>query len=84
MNYEISIDNLNVYGVSVKTQRYIEIDGTKHYLNLTHRKAYSNSVYGRKELQKELAEPYYSAVMAVWGDEPTVFPEDDIGGIINE
>ena len=84
MNYEISIDYLNLYGVSVKTQGYVEIEGVKHNIDQPHRKAYSNSLYGREKLQKELAEPYYSAVMAVWGDEPTVFPEDDIGGIINE
>ena len=72
MNYEISIDNLNLYGVSVKTQGYVEIEGTKHYIDKPHRKAYSNSIQGREELRNELAEPYYSAVMAVWGDEPTV------------
>lgn len=77
MNFEISIDNLNIYGVSVKTQGYVEIEGVKHYIDKPHRKAYSNSVYGRQELQNELAEPYYSAVMSVWGDEPTVFPEID-------
>ena len=72
MNYEISIDNLNLYGVSVKTQGYVEIEGTKHYIDKPHRKAYSNSIQGREELHSELAEPYYSAVMSVWGDEPTV------------
>lgn len=72
MNYEISIDNLNIYGVSVKTQGYVEIEGTKHYIDKPHRKAYSNSIQGREELHSELAEPYYSAVMSVWGDEPTV------------
>lgn len=77
MNFEISIDNLNIYGVSVKTQGYVEIEGVKHYIDKPHRKAYSNSVYGRQELQNELVEPYYSAVMSVWGDEPTVFPETE-------
>ena len=77
MNYEISIDNLNIYGVSVKTQGYVEIEGTKHYIDKPHRKAYSNSIQGREELRNELADPYYSAVMAVWGDEPTVLPSID-------
>lgn len=77
MNYEISIDNLSLYGVSVKTQGYVEIEGIKHYIDKPHRKAYSNSVQDREELKNELAEPYYSAVMAVWGDEPTVLPGID-------
>ena len=77
MNYEISIDNLSLYGVSVKTQGYVEIEGIKHYIDQPHRKAYSNSVQGREELKNELAEPYYSAVMAVWGDEPTILPSID-------
>ena len=77
MNYEISIDNLNLYGVSVKRQGYVEIDGIKHYVDKPCRKAYSNSAYGREELKNELAEPYYSAVMSVWGDEPTVLPSID-------
>ena len=72
MNYEISIDNLNIYGVSVKKTAYVEIDGVKYYISEPHRKAYSNSTEGRKELEIELQEPYYSAVMAVWGENPTV------------
>lgn len=72
MNYEISVDNLSLMGVSIKTQGYVEIEGVKHYVDKPHRKAYSNSIQGREELKNELAEPYYSAVMAVWGDEPTV------------
>ena len=74
MNYEISVDNLSLMGVSIKKQGYVEIEGTKHYIDKPHRKAYSNSIQGREELKNELAEPYYSAVMAVWGDEPIVFP----------
>ena len=71
MNYVISIDGLTIYNVSVKKQGYVEIDGVK-YVNEPHRKAYSNSIRGRLEVADELAEPYLSAVMAVWGDEPTV------------
>ncbi len=74
MKYDIAIDCLTVNGVSVKRQDYVEIDGVRYDTGKPHRKAYSNSVFGRKELQKELGEPYLSAVMAVWGDEPTVAP----------
>ena len=40
------------------------------------RRSYANSANGRKQVQEEIAEPYFSAVMAVWGEEPTVFPEE--------
>lgn len=72
MEYEISIDNLNMYGVSVKKQGYLKVDGVTYDVGEPHRKAYSNSLNGRAELQEEVSEPYYAAVMAVWGDEPTV------------
>lgn len=72
MEYELSIDNLNIYGVSVKTQNYTTINGVKYNIGEPHRKAYSNSVSGRAELQAEVSDPYYSAVMAVWGKNPTV------------
>ena len=71
-NIEITLDGLNKYTVSVETQKYINIDGTEQNLGQPHRKAYSNSVRGRVEIANELAEPYLSAVMAVWGDIPTV------------
>lgn len=72
MEYEISIDNLNMYGVSVKKQGYLKVDGVTYDVGEPHRKAYSNSLNGREELQEEVSEPYYAAVMSVWGDEPTV------------
>ena len=72
MEYEISIDNLNMYGVSVKKQGYITMEGVTYNVGEPHRKAYSNSVNGRAELQEEVSEPYCSAVMSVWGDEPIV------------
>ena len=48
------------------------MEGVTYNVGEPHRKAYSNSVNGRAELQEEVSEPYYSAVMSVWGDEPTV------------
>ena len=37
-----------------------------------HAKAYMNSERGRAELAEEVSEPYLSAVLSVWGEEPTV------------
>lgn len=68
----ISLDELNQNSVSVVTRKYIEEDGTKYFVGDIHRRAYVNSEGGRQEISKELAEPYLSAVMAVWGDIPTI------------
>lgn len=71
---EISLDELDVYKVSVETKQFVEVDGVLYQIGTPHRRAYSNSSQDRILISEELAEPYLSAVMAVWGDEPTVFP----------
>ncbi len=68
----ISLDELNQNSVSVVTRKYIEEDGTKYFAGDINRRVYVNSEGGRQEISKELAEPYLSAVMAVWGDTSTV------------
>lgn len=66
----ITVDNLTTESVSVKTQRVlIEDNGTETTLGLPSRKAYANSNDGRTELAAEVLEPYFSGIIAVWGDE---------------
>ena len=72
MNELISLDELNQNSVSVATRKYIEEEGVKYFVGEIHRKAYVNSVNGREDIKNELPEPYLSAVMAIWGDSPTV------------
>ena len=48
------------------------IDGSERQLGEILAVSYENSIRGRKDLKQNISEPYYSAVMAVWGDEPTV------------
>lgn len=72
MNELISLDELGQDSVSVATKKYIEEDGVKYFIGDIHRRAYVNSEEGRREINNELREPYLSAVMAVWGDNPTV------------
>lgn len=72
MEHEIILDNLSTTSVSIKTMNYTIIDGVKYYFGEPHRKAYVNSINGRIDIANELAEPYLSAVMEVWGTEPTV------------
>ena len=74
---ELFIENLGIDSVSVLTKNFIEYNGTKFQVGGNHRKAYVNSERGRKEIMSELGEPYLSAVMAVWGDNPTVVEKTD-------
>ena len=74
---KVTLDMLTQDSVSVKRQRYAVVDGEKYPVGQPHRKAYINSERGRTEIQNELEEPYLSAVMAVWGEQPTVIEEID-------
>lgn len=69
---KVTLDMLTQDSVSVKRQRYAVVDGEEYPIGQPHRKAYVNSERGRTEIQNELEEPYLSAVMAVWGKQPTV------------
>jgi len=68
----ISLDELTQDSVSVATRKYIEEEGVKYFVGNIHRRAFVNSIDGRKEINDNLSEPYLSAVMAVWGSSPTV------------
>ena len=71
----ISLDVLNEYSVTVKTQQYIDIEGEELNVGEPRARAYANSERGRAELAEEVSEPYLSAVLAVWGDESKVKEE---------
>lgn len=76
MYEEITLQDLDRDKVNVMRQKYIELEGTIYPIGDIFRRSYTNSANGRKQVQEEIAEPYFSAVMAVWGEEPTVFPEE--------
>ena len=78
MQETITIDALTKNSVSVKRQKTITAEGSTYEIGDPHRCAYANSANGRKQIAAEVPEPYLSAVMAVWGDTPTV--EDPEGG----
>lgn len=67
----ITIDELTSNSVSVKREKIIEIEGIKYKLPTPSRKAYANSITGRNELEREVPEPYLTAILNVWGNEPT-------------
>lgn len=75
----ITLDMLTETSVSVKTQKYIEDGGVEYAVGEPHRRAYVNSERGRAEIAAELPEPYLSAVLAVWGEAPTVFEDNNSG-----
>ena len=68
METRVSLDMLNQYSVSVVTQKYMEIDGETVPVGQPHRKAYSNSVQGRSEVEQELEPSQVNAIFAIWGD----------------
>lgn len=72
----ILIERLAEDSVSILAKSYIEYQGVKYEVGDNHRKAYVNSTRGRAELANEVAEPYLSSIMAVWGSKPTVVEED--------
>ena len=77
---KIALDMLTETGVSVKTQKYVEDGGIQYAVGEPHRRAFVNSERGRREIASELPEPYLSAVMAVWGEYPTMDETPAPGG----
>lgn len=72
MEYKITLDMLTENGVSVVKQGYAVIEGTQYAVGYPHRCAYANSTGGRERIQADLPAGYAQAVLAVWGDAPTV------------
>ena len=70
-----SLDALTNKSVTFKTQNYIEVDDKIVNVGDVHAIGYVNSERGRLRLTEEVGEPYRSAVLAIWGDAPTVFEE---------
>lgn len=69
---KITLDMLTEDSVSVLKQKYISVDGTDIKVGENVRNAYMNTQNGREQLKSILPEEYYNAVLAVWGDSPTM------------
>ena len=72
---KITLDMLTNDSVSVLRQNFIELNGVPTQVGDNIRNAYANDENGREILRNTLPEEYYNAVMAVWGDTPTVITE---------
>ena len=68
----ITLDMLTQDGVSVKKQQYAVVDGQEYPIGQPWRRAYINSIQGRAKVEAEVADPYKSVIMLMWGDTPTV------------
>ena len=77
MGTKTTVDMLTAYSVSILTQQTIDVGGVTYTLG-NHRRAYVNSTGGREALAAEQPGDVVAAVMAIWGDTPTVTePQDD-------
>lgn len=75
MTEKITLDMLTQNSVSVKKQKFIVQDGVEYAIGDIWRCAYVNSKNGRKQVQEEVAEPYKSVIMMMWGNNPTAEEE---------
>ena len=69
---KITLDMLTTDSVSALKQQYITVDGTDIKVGDNVRNAFMNTQTEREQLKEILPEEYYNAVMAVWGDTPTI------------
>ena len=69
--YEIALENLTQDSVSVLKKPYIDFMGQRFY-GANIRNTYVNSLSGRTSAKEDLPDDYYNAVIAVWGNSPTV------------
>lgn len=69
---KITLDMLTTDSVSILKQQYITINGEDVKIGDNNRNAYMNTQTGREQLKSILPEEYYNAVLAVWGDSPTM------------
>ncbi len=69
---KITLDMLTKDSVSVLRQQFLTFNGEEMQVGGNIRNAYMNSKSGREQLKTVLSDEYYNAVMAVWGDNPTV------------
>ena len=69
---KITLDMLTTDSVSVLKQQYITVDGTDIRVGENVWNAYINTQTERELLKGKLHDEYYNAVIAVWGNSPSV------------
>lgn len=69
---KIILDMLTTDSVSVLKQQYITVDGTDIRVGENVRNAFMNTQTERELLRVKLPDEFYNAVIAVWGNAPTI------------
>ena len=72
MTDKITLDMLTQNSVSVKKEKFIVQDGVEYAMGDIWRRAYVNSENGRRQVNKEVKEPYKSVIIMMWGEKPSV------------
>ena len=72
---KITLDMLTQDSVSVLKQQFLTFNNVEMQVGGNIRNTYMNSMSGRAALKTALPNEYYNAVIAVWGDTPTVDEE---------
>lgn len=69
---KITLDMLTQDSVSVLKQQFLTFNNVEMQVGGNIQNTYTNSISGRKLIKSILPNDYYNAVIAVWGDTPTV------------
>lgn len=76
----MSIGFLNEKSAVILKTKYINIDNVEYMLGTPFEALFENSEKGRQSIIEEVPECFFSVVMAVWGDTPTVeSPKEPVG-----
>lgn len=72
METRITIENLTQDGVNIKKQRIIIDNEQELNVGEPFRVSYINSSSQKQQMIEEVEEPFCSAILAVWGESPTI------------
>ena len=79
INLAYTLEQLTVDSVNVLTVSSAKVNGKIYELERS-RICYANSPIGRQQIVDSLPEQYAEAVLAVWGDTPTLSDPEKAGG----
>ncbi len=77
MNEKVYLDMLALDSVIIKKQHYIVADGKEYAVGEPWRRSYMNTERGREQMQTEVAEPYKTIILMMWGSVPTITEETE-------
>lgn len=66
---KVTLDMLTPESVSVLKQQFITVNGVEMQVGSNERNSFSNTKEDREVLKNVLSDEYYTAVIAVWGEE---------------